>query len=272
MTVLARHDSKSEFPSNARVVRVDYGSLTELTSALKGQDAVVSTLSPSAMDSQLKLLDATIAAGVKRYIPSDFGSDFSNPKAATLPIYHGMEAVRKILEEKVKHHPEFSYTSVRNGVFLDWGLALGFQLDLKSDKPAIYDGGDRPFSTSTLATVGKSVVGVLNHPEETKNRAVYVHDMVLTQHQVLASARRVAPERKWEPVEASTVDAEAQARENFAKGLTDIMSCVGFFFRSVLAEGYGGEFKNVDNELLGLGFKTDDDLDEMVKTVLAAEH
>ena len=71
-------------------------------------------------------------------------------------------------------NPEFTYTFVRNGAFLDWGIEQSFLLDLKLGKPRIFDGGDQFFASTTLESVGQAVVGVLKHPDETKNRAVYV--------------------------------------------------------------------------------------------------
>ncbi|KAE8418101.1 hypothetical protein BDV36DRAFT_254967 [Aspergillus pseudocaelatus] len=268
ITVLTRHSSNAQFPSTVRVIPVDYNSTQELTTALKGQDAIISTLTTAAMDVQHTLIDAAIAAGIKRFIPSEFSADVGNPKSSTLPVYQSKIAVNKALEAKAAENPTFTYTLIRHGPFLDWGLNAGFFFDWRSETPAFYDGGDRPFSTTTLATIAKAVVGVLLHFDETKNRPVYVHDLLTTQRQIYTIVQRLAPERKWNPVDVSTAELEVKAREEWAKGNTDLRAIVGLVCRAVFAEGYGGEFKNVDNELLGLGFKTEADLEEVVKTVL----
>ncbi len=39
------------------------------------------------MAAQINVINAAIAAGIKRFIPSDFGSDTTNPKACALPVY-----------------------------------------------------------------------------------------------------------------------------------------------------------------------------------------
>ncbi|KAE8358922.1 hypothetical protein BDV27DRAFT_136908 [Aspergillus caelatus] len=268
ITVLTRHSSNAQFPSTVRVIPVDYNSTQELTTALKGQDAIISTLTTAAMDVQHTLIDAAIAAGIKRFIPSEFSADVGNPKSSTLPVYQSKIAVNKALEAKAAENPTFTYTLIRHGPFLDWGLNAGFFFDWRSETPAFYDGGDRPFSTTTLATIAKAVVGVLLHFDATKNRPVYVHDLLTTQRQIYTIVQRLAPERKWNPVDVSTAELEVKAREEWAKGNTDLRAIVGLVCRAVFAEGYGGEFKNVDNELLGLGFKTEADLEEVVKTVL----
>ncbi|KAL4985000.1 hypothetical protein BDW68DRAFT_190006 [Aspergillus falconensis] len=268
VNVLTRKESDATFSPSVRVTRADYDSVEELTAVLRGQDVVISTFSPSAIHSQVSLVEAAVAAGVKRFIPSEFTADIGNPKTAALPQYAGQLLIMELLRKSASENPEFSYTGIRNGVFLDWGLALGFQVDLKSENPAFYDGGNRPFSTTTLATVALAVVGVLDHLEETKNRAVYVHDVVTTQHHLLSLARKIAPERRWEPVSVSTEDMERKARENYAQGKADLVSLMGLYCRSVFAEGYGGEFTRVDNEMLGLGYKSDADLEIILRAVI----
>lgn len=269
ITVLTRTSSSAEFPDSVRVVRVDYSSIPDLTAALAGQDAVVSVLTTEAMELQFGLIEASIAAGVKRFIPSEFGSDCGNPKASKLPVYQPKIAVHKALQEHARAHPGFSYTLVRNGVFLDWAMKRNFIVDFASDTPAFFDGGDRPFSATTLATVGQAVVGVLRNPDETRNRVVFVHDMIITQRKILKVAQTVAPQRKWDPVTVKTTDLEAASQKNYDNGEFDMKSSMGFLMRAVFGEGYGGEFKNVDNELLGITGKTDNDLKALVQEALA---
>jgi hypothetical protein len=96
---------------------------------LKGQDAVVSAVGAEGFLGQSILFDACIAAGVKRFLPSEFGSDLSNPKAASLPVFGYKLATRKYIEEKVKAGADITYTYVINAPFLDWGLETGFLFD-----------------------------------------------------------------------------------------------------------------------------------------------
>lgn len=269
MTVLTRQSSQAQFPASVNVIRVDYTSVPDLTAALTGQDAVVSVLATSAMEAQPPLIEASAAAGVKRFIPSEFSSNIENPRAVTLPVYASKIAVHQVIRQQARDNPRFTYTLIRNGPFLDWGLAFGFFLNLKEESTPFYDGGDRPFSTTTLATIGQAVVGVLRHPEETRNRAVFVHDLVTTQRKMLAITQEVAPDRKWTPADVSTADMETIARDKYANGKVDLEASIGFLCRSVFGEGYGGEFQEVDNQLLGIPLKTDADLKEIVRAVLS---
>jgi uncharacterized protein YbjT (DUF2867 family) len=270
ITVLARKSSEAQFPPSVQVVHVDYESIPELTAALTGQDAVVSTVGGAGTMSQIPLIEASIAAGVKRFIPSEFGADAGNPNAAKLPVYQRSIAIHKALQEQAKVHPEFSYTLIRNGMFLDWGLVRQYHFAFSSETPPFYDGGDRPFSTTTLYTVGRAVAGVLGHLEETKNRVVYVHDMIVTQRQIMGIAQKIAPEKKWNPVTVNITDLVAKSRESYAKGVFDLNSSIGFLCQAVYGEGYGGEFQKVENELFGIPLKTEADLEELVRNVMSA--
>jgi hypothetical protein len=67
-------------------------------------------------------IDAAVAASVKRFIPSGFGADLGNSKVKQLPVFGDKIPINDYVEEKAAENPDFSYTHVQNGVFLDWGL------------------------------------------------------------------------------------------------------------------------------------------------------
>lgn len=269
VTVLTRSSTKATFPASVKVSQVDFESLESLTNALKGQDAVVSTVGTAGLQGQTLVIDAAVAAGVKRFLPSEFGSDLSNPKTAAFPVYGFKLAVIQHLEAAAKAHPEFTYTLVRNGAFLDWGLEQSFLLDWKSGKPAIWDGGDRLFSATSLASVGQAVVGTLTHFEETKNRPVYVQDLVTSQNKLLALARKVAPQLKLEPVPSSTTELKAASDARVAKGEFTPEVLIPYIFVSIFGDGYGGKMEKTDNEILGVpGNKTDADIEAILKSLL----
>ncbi len=240
--------------------------MESLTTALKGQDAVVSAVGTDGFLGQSVLFDAAVAAGVKRFLPSEFGSDLSNPKTASLPVFGYKVAIRKHIEEKVNAGANITYTYVVNAPFLDWGIEVGFLLDWKEGKPRIYNGGDVPFSATSLQSVGLATVGVLSHYEETRNRQVYVHDIVVTQNQLLGIAKKVAPEKIWAPVPTKTSDMYEAANAALEKG--DLSVMYDYIFVGIFTDGYGGKFENVENELLGVPGKTEADLEAIFKKVL----
>jgi nucleoside-diphosphate-sugar epimerase len=266
-TVLTRPDSKSTYPSSVKTVKVDASSMEDLTSALKGQDALISTVGNDGIAAQIFLVDAAIAAGVSRFIPSEFGSDVSNPKAIALPVFGHKVQIAKYIEEKIKSHPEFTYTPIRNSGLLDWGLAVGFLFSWKERKPAIFDGGDQLFSCTTIPTIAQAVVGVLEHPEESKNRAVYVHDIAISQNKILEIAKKIDPTATWEPVHVSTAALRAQADESLKKG--DYSALVKYIFSAIFAEGYGGDLsQKLDNKLFGIKGKTEADVEAILRPLL----
>lgn len=265
--VLKHSGSSSKFPEGTDVVEVDYSSIDSLTAALQGQDAVISTLTTLSIDAQFTLVDAAIAAGVKRFIPSEFGSNLDNPQTRALPVFTVKVKLQEYLKEKAQSTP-LSYTFVYNNAFLDWGLQHDFILGLKTDKVTLYDGGDKPFNTTTLTSVADALVGVLEHPEETKNRAVYIKDTILTQNHLLELAKKAAPEKKFETVNVSIAELVARSNDRLSKGLLDMETFAPYLFQAIFTPGFGGQYEKTDNELLGVKGKTDDDIIEIIKKLV----
>ncbi|TGO35265.1 hypothetical protein BHYA_0164g00090 [Botrytis hyacinthi] len=269
ITVLTRSTSTSNhtYPSSVTVVPVDFNSIPALTAAIQSQkiDAIVSAVGTEGHLGQKLLIDAAAAAGVTRFIPSEFGSDLSDPQTKALPVFGYKVATASHLEDVAAKNPSFTYTFIRNGAFLDWGLEYNFILDVTSGKPSIYNGGDKLFSTTTLETVAQAVVAVLSKFQETKNRAVYIQDVQISQNRLLSIAKKVAPEKKWEPVPVKTADLFKSSNEKLAKGEITMEVMVGYLLVSVFGEGYPSRWEKSDNELLGLKEKTDAELEAIVK-------
>nr|CEG05021.1 unnamed protein product [Fusarium clavum]CEG05860.1 unnamed protein product [Fusarium clavum] len=261
LTVLTRPTSTSTFPSNVKVIKVDYDSLSDLTSALQGIDAVVSAVGSLAIPSQNLLIDAAIAAGVKRFLPSEYGSNLVIPSVRKLPTFATkVEIEDKLIELKDK----ISYTFVYNGIFLDWGIKNNFYFDFSQPELTIWDEGNVEFSTTTLASVGDAVVGVLTHPEETKNRIVYVQDTVLTQNKILELAKE-ATGKEWKVKHAKIDDVTAKSDENIAKGIIDWPTLAPYLFRAIFDEKSVPKFEKLDNELLGIKGVTEDQVKELLE-------
>lgn len=144
---------------------------------------------------------------------------------------------------------------------------MGFLLNWREGKPEIYDSGDQLFSTTTLESVAQAVVGVLSHPEETKNRQVKIQDLQISQNKLIEIAKKVDPKRKWEPIAVSTKDVEKSTAESLAKG--DFSHGVIFdqLKLSIFAEGYGQPLVD-ENELVGVTGKTDADVEAIWKRLL----
>lgn len=201
-------------------------------------------------------------------MPSEFGSDLTNPKARALPVFAGKVEIRKYLEEKVKTNQDFSYTIICNGYFLDWGLQVGFIINHKDYKPTIYGSGDQEFSSTSLPAVGQAVVGVLNHPTETANKVVRVEEIVLTQNKLLSILKKLTPGKTWKPVHAELDVIKAKSDERLKQGLFDDETFYPYIYVAGFGEGYGGKLQKVDNELLGVKKITDADVEAILKPLV----
>jgi len=273
VTVLTRAGSQSasKLPQDANltVTEVDYESVSSLTSALKGIQVVVSTITTLAIGAQKPLIDAAVAAGVTRFIPSEFGSNTVNPNAAALPVLKPKVETQEYLKEKVKENPNFSYTLVLTGPFLDYGLDTGFVLSPKQHKATVVDGGDVPFSATTLPSIAKALVGVVQHLDETKNRAVYVHDATLTQNQLIAATKK-KDGKDWDITPVSSDDILKSSYEELGKENGNITSAMfGFLTKAIYGKDYGCDFRgHLDNDLLGLKELSEQEIDDLVATYL----
>jgi len=99
------------------IVKVDLSSPQELTEACQGVSCIVSAvagLRDVIVDSQTLILNAAIAAGVPRFIPSDFSSDITMIPAGENRNFD----LRKEFAEKLDQSP-IRATSVFNGAFAD---------------------------------------------------------------------------------------------------------------------------------------------------------
>ncbi|KAI0973051.1 hypothetical protein F4678DRAFT_35991 [Xylaria arbuscula] len=267
-TVLTRKSSTHELPPSVTVKPVDYDSIESLTAALQGQDAIISTLGFAGLTKQLNLIQAAVKAGVKRFIPSDFGSDTETPKTANLAVFADKITIQKALVKEAASGT-ITYTNIYNGPFFDWGLTAGLLLNASEKTVTLYDGGERRFSTTTLETIGKAVVGVLRKPDETKNRGVYVQDAAPTLKQIKAIAEKVTGATWQTKVVSVENDLLPPVADELKKENPDHGKIVfPLIVASIFGEGYGSPFQKLDNELLGLGQFTEADIEAVVAAAL----
>lgn len=202
VTVLKRASSKSPdtYPAEVKVTRVgDEFAESELESILKGLDAVVVSIKGSKVDVQMRVANAAVRAGVKRFIPADFGScDSASPKTQELvPLYKRKTEMRNHLEALAEgSNGAFSWTALVPGHFFDWELQF-LHIFLKERRADVLDDGEMRFSVSTLGRIGEATARILVKQEETKNKTLYVQSFCVSQNQVLAAFEKHTGS-KWE--------------------------------------------------------------------------
>jgi NmrA-like family len=71
------------------------------------------------VDVEKKLIDASIAAGVSHFMPSQFGSDIDDPRCVSLvPLDEWKREITDYLREK--EGSGLTWTGIYSGPFLDW--------------------------------------------------------------------------------------------------------------------------------------------------------
>ena len=269
VTTITRESSTATTPAGVRATQIpDSFPAESLVEAFRGQDAVVSALPP---DEELdgRIIESAEAAGVYRFIPSEYGSNAQNAKSLALVALFRIKA-KAIDLLKTKQSPTFTWTAVLTGPFFDWGLTTGFLgFDLKNHTAKIFDGGKGVFSTTALPTIGLAVARSLKAVDETANKFVYVSSFETTQLEILASVEK-ATGKKFTVTDIQTDQQLAAAQELIKQGqhIPAVMTQLLVIFYACGPNGedggYGSDFSKdgeLANKLLGL---EPGNLDELV--------
>ncbi|KAH6609156.1 hypothetical protein Trco_002502 [Trichoderma cornu-damae] len=208
ITVVSRKESAATFPSGVTVHKSDFSD-ADLQSAFKGQDVIISALGATSFGEQKKLVDAAVAAGVKRFLPSEFSS--SSQDAAVLQLLPLFGQKSELIDYlKSKQSAGFSWTGVATSLLFDWGLGNGFlEYDIANKTATIWDGGDKRFTLTNEKDLGAAVASVLKKPEDTANKYIFVSSVETTQNEIL-SALEEATGSKW-TVNATTTKEQVDA-------------------------------------------------------------
>lgn len=136
---------------------------------------------------------------------------------------------------------------------------LGY--DLSARTATIWDDGNSVFSLTNAEQLGQSVVAVLDRPEKTANKNIYVASVETSQNDILAALEKVTGS-KW-TVNKTTNEKEINASlEKLGKG--DFSGAFGL----VRATSYGNtqglranyvKDEELANELLGLKLESVED-------------
>lgn len=168
----------------ARIVEVDFNDAAALTRACAGAGCVVSALSglrEVIVDTQARLLDAAVAAGVPRFIPSDFSIDFTKlPEGSNRNLDLRREFGRRLDLAPIRA------TSILNGMFTDLLTGQAPVVLFPIRRVLYWGSADQPLDFTTIAdTAAFTAVAAL---DPTTPRYLRVAGEVATIRDVQAAA------------------------------------------------------------------------------------
>lgn len=157
VTAITREDSDSKLPDGIHhIKKVSYDNQQSLVDAMRGQDALIITMKPmTPPDTQSKLIDAAVEAGVEYIMPNEYGVDASNESLARdTMLGDALIDARKYVEKIGKGKTR--WLSLVCGFWYEFSLAgkenrYGFDFDKKS--LAWFDDGNTKFTQSTWPQV-----------------------------------------------------------------------------------------------------------------------
>lgn len=254
-------------PEGVIVKEVDYSSKSGLTAALQGQDAIIDTTFAKDAVTSSNLIEAAVAAGVHRFILSEYGNDLDNPKVAALPVLYYKVANYQLIQEKAQESG-ITWTALATGPFLDGYLltgALGIQL--KDKKATLFNDGKNVVPFTPVAVVGQAAAAVLLHPDETKNRRVYVSAACKSQADLLDLGKEALGPDGWEIQSCDMEPAYQQALADIQAGKVN-MKVFGTLMQYAISNPrYYQPWTKDDNELLGVKPLSDAEMKEMMKSI-----
>jgi nucleoside-diphosphate-sugar epimerase len=132
-----------------RIAKADMSNFSELTRVCAGASCVVSAvqgLRDVIIDAQSVLLDAAIAAGAPRFIPSDFSADFTKLSAGENRNFDLRRAFHERLDKAL-----IAATSILNGAFSELLTSRMPLLDFDAKRVNYWGNADQRLDFTTMA-------------------------------------------------------------------------------------------------------------------------
>ncbi|PON27574.1 hypothetical protein TGAM01_v203341 [Trichoderma gamsii] len=193
VSAVTRPSNSISYGPDVTMHRSEYDDFDTLVAIFRGQDAVVSTTGTFAAKYQLTAINAAAAAGVRRFLPSEYGGNTSLVGVTSYPPF---AAEKKAIVDhlRTKESQGLTWTALCVGSFFSWVLEEGkgtLGWDIDKGEVTIYDSGDQEFDTTTVNQVARAAIAILRNLEETKNTYVFVNSFVITQNQTLSALERI---------------------------------------------------------------------------------
>ncbi|KAL9931766.1 hypothetical protein V8E36_009316 [Tilletia maclaganii] len=263
LTILTRDASKPDLQpykeQGATLKAVDYDSIDSIADALQGIDAFVSALGNQHKPSLPQdLATAAHKAGVKLFVPSEFGLDYANPRTEPFPpmLYKKLEL------HKYAEQLGLPWVAFTNGAFGSWLFHPAFGYDFKNKTAVVRGDGKAKVSVTDTRDVGLFVVLALTTqpvPAPGTGKVYRIEGYETTQADAIAALEKETGS-KWTIQTASLEEAQSKQTEDSFEGIVN-------WLNASLADGRQKLDSN-DNELVG--FKPRYFLPDHAKDAVAA--
>lgn len=204
---------------------------------------------------------------MRRFIPSEFGSDHRQPAAQSIPLSASKIKVAKALQ-KAAELGKIEYTSILGGPWIEWIMTFDGGMSIPKRKFYRHDGGDVPFGLCTRQAFGDAVAGSLRRPEETKNKYFTIEVISLTQNRILELVKEALPDIGFEIIEVNTKERYERGVKKLLAGTFDLSVVGDMVLRFVFDPELQLSSDTAEaNELLGVERITESGFQDIVKSL-----
>jgi hypothetical protein len=149
------NDANTKFAEQGATIRsFDVDATADAVEALRGIDVLISTVAIPGIASQPNIPKIAVDAGIKLFVPNEWGFTWSNGDEGDTDIFKAKVAVRT--EAQKLGLPTAMFFT---GLWPEHITSFGW--DLKAGKVAIPEPGDAPFSATSLVEAARFVAFVL---------------------------------------------------------------------------------------------------------------
>ncbi|RKP09892.1 hypothetical protein THASP1DRAFT_13647 [Thamnocephalis sphaerospora] len=188
VAVLARVGTRGENlenikKRNIRLITVDYGNHAELVQAMQGIDIVASMVDYHAVgEPQFALIRAAKAAGVRRFVPSDFSSNVDTMQRM---IHDDPAALERLINEV-----GIEYTRYFVGFSYAYLFSPFMGIDLENKAFRIIGDGSAAVSIIYSDDIAKYIAASLKDPRS-RNAHLYIESATITINQFIATVEKI---------------------------------------------------------------------------------
>ncbi|KAI9293912.1 NAD(P)-binding protein [Neoconidiobolus thromboides FSU 785] len=234
VTILTRasseNDTKKELKDSfikqgGQIVEVNYNNQDSVLKALIDIDVVIVTLSlPDLVKASVTLIDASVKANVKLFIPSEFGAKVE-----------GVDNPFTLPKKEVRSHLESSgldYIYYNNGFLMEHLLSELFGIDVPNHKAKIVGSGETKLTITSVKDVAKCVVNTYFLPG-VKNKFVNIVGENACLNEVLKNISEISNK----PFEVEKITLE-EAEDVINAKDTELMTQISYLFKRDIEKGY----------------------------------